>query len=87
MLGYWQRPDATDEIIKDGAAPSAVMDERFLRNRIDRKRYRSWCRVLTFYPNEIEDVVMRLRVLEVAAIGVPSRQQQGGGEDFVVKKR
>ena len=30
MLGYWQRPDATDEIIKDGwlhTGDIAVMDE------------------------------------------------------------
>lgn len=41
MLGYWQRPDATDEIIKDGwlhTGDIAVMDEEGFLRIVDRKK-------------------------------------------------
>lgn len=44
MLGYWQRPDATDEIIKNGwlhTGDIAVMDEEGFLRIVDRKRYDS----------------------------------------------
>lgn len=40
MLGYWQRPDATDEIIKNGwlhTGDIAVMDEEGFLRIVDRK--------------------------------------------------
>lgn len=41
MLGYWQRPDATDEIIKNGwlhTGDIAVMDEEGFLRIVDRKK-------------------------------------------------
>lgn len=41
MLGYWQRPDATDEIIKDGwlhTGDIAVMDDEGFLRIVDRKK-------------------------------------------------
>lgn len=49
MLGYWQRPDATDEIIKDGwlhTGDIAVMDEEGFLRIVDRKKDMIPCRVL-----------------------------------------
>jgi unsaturated chondroitin disaccharide hydrolase len=43
MLGYWQRPDATDEIIKDGwlhTGDIAVMDDEGFLRIVDRKKDR-----------------------------------------------
>lgn len=76
MLGYWQRPDATDEIIKDGwlhTGDIAVMDEEGFLRIVDRKKDMITVSGFNVYPNEIEDVVMQHSgVLEVAAVGVPS---------------
>lgn len=89
MLGYWQRPDATDEIIKDGwlhTGDIAVMDEEGFLRIVDRKRYDP-VSGFNVHPNEIEDVVMQHSgVLEVAAIGVPSGSSGEAVKIFVVKK-
>lgn len=90
MLGYWQRPDATDEIIKDGwlhTGDIAVMDEEGFLRIVDRKKDMIPVSGFNVYPNEIEDVVMQHSgVLEVAAIGVPSGSSGEAVKIFVVKK-
>jgi long-chain acyl-CoA synthetase len=90
MLGYWQRPDATDEIMQDGwlrTGDIATMDEEGFMRIVDRKKDMILVSGFNVYPNEIEDVVMEHPgVLEVAAVGVPGG---AGGETvkiFVVKK-
>jgi long-chain acyl-CoA synthetase len=48
MLGYWQRPDATAEIIKNGwlhTGDIAVMDDEGFAHRRSQKRYDSGLRV------------------------------------------
>ena len=50
MLGYWQRPDATDEIIKDGwlhTGDIAVMDDEGFLRIVDRKKDMIRCQGLT----------------------------------------
>ena len=73
IAGLLQRPDATDEIIKDGwlhTGDIAVMDDEGFLRIVDRRRYDPGVR-FNVYPNEIEDVVMQHSgVLEVAAVGV-----------------
>ena len=90
MLGYWQRPDATDEIIKDGwlhTGDIAVMDEEGFLRIVDRKKDMILVSGFNVYPNEIEDVVMQHSgVLEVAAVGVPSGSSGEAVKIFVVKK-
>ena len=90
MLGYWQRPDATDEIIKDGwlhTGDIAVMDEEGFMRIVDRKKDMILVSGFNVYPNEIEDIVMEHPgVLEVAAVGVPSENSGETVKIFVVKK-
>ncbi len=90
MLGYWQRPDATDEIIKDGwlhTGDIAVMDEDGFLRIVDRKKDMILVSGFNVYPNEIEDVVMQHSgVQEVAAVGVPSGSSGEAVKLFVVKK-
>ncbi|WP_297197107.1 long-chain-fatty-acid--CoA ligase FadD [uncultured Pluralibacter sp.] len=90
MLGYWQRPDATDEILKDGwlhTGDIAVMDEEGFMRIVDRKKDMILVSGFNVYPNEIEDVVMQHPgVLEVAAVGVPAESSGEAVKIFVVKK-
>ncbi|NLS56026.1 long-chain-fatty-acid--CoA ligase FadD [Hafnia alvei] len=90
MLGYWQRPEATDEILKDGWLSTGdvvtVDDEGFLRI-VDRKKDMILVSGFNVYPNEIEEVVsMHDKVLECAAIGVPNGASGEMVKICVVKK-
>ncbi len=77
MLGYWQRPEATDEVLKDGwlsTGDIATLDEQGFLHIVDRKKDMILVSGFNVYPNEIEEVVSQHpKVLEVAAIGVPSQ--------------
>lgn len=90
MLGYWQRPDATEEILQDGWLRSgdvAVMDEEGFLRIVDRKKDMILVSGFNVYPNEIEDVVMQHSgVQEVAAVGIPSEASGELVKIFVVKK-
>ncbi|WP_435926782.1 long-chain-fatty-acid--CoA ligase FadD [Dryocola sp. BD613] len=90
MLGYWQRPDATDEIMHDGwlrTGDIATMDEEGFMRIVDRKKDMILVSGFNVYPNEIEDVVMQHPgVLEVAAVGVPGGASGETVKIFVVKK-
>lgn len=76
MLGYWQRPEATAEIMHDGwlcTGDIVVWMEKGFLKIVDRKKEMILVSGFNVYPNEIEDVVaMHPSVREVAAIGVPS---------------
>jgi long-chain acyl-CoA synthetase len=76
MLGYWNRPEATAEVIdKDGwlaTGDIAVMNDKGFLKIVDRKKDMILVSGFNVYPNEIEDVVAsHPDVKEVAAIGVP----------------
>ena len=90
MVGYWQRPDATDEVLKAGWLYSGdvvtVDEEGFLRI-VDRKKDMILVSGFNVYPNEIEDVVMQHpKVREAAAIGVPSDLSGEAVKICIVKK-
>ncbi|MGF1699060.1 long-chain-fatty-acid--CoA ligase FadD [Photobacterium makurazakiensis] len=76
MQGYWQRPEATKEVLTDDGWLSTgdvvrFDDEGFL-HIVDRKKDMILVSGFNVYPNEIEDVVaLNSKVLEVAAIGQP----------------
>ncbi|AHK21175.1 long-chain-fatty-acid--CoA ligase FadD [Yersinia similis] len=90
MLGYWQRPDATDEVLKDGwlaTGDIATMDEDGFLRIVDRKKDMILVSGFNVYPNEIEDVVaLHAKVLESAVIGVPNEVSGETVKVFVVKK-
>ena len=90
MLGYWKRPEATDEVIKDGwlyTGDIGIMDETGFTKIVDRKKEMINVSGFNVYPNEIEDVVASHdKVLEVGAIGVPDPKSNEAVKIFVVKK-
>ncbi|WP_158784886.1 long-chain-fatty-acid--CoA ligase FadD [Pantoea sp. BAV 3049] len=90
MLGYWHRPDATDEVLKNGWLHSGdivtVDHEGFIRI-VDRKKDMILVSGFNVYPNEIEDVLMlHPKVREAAAIGVPNEVSGETVKVCVVKK-
>ena len=90
MRGYWQRPEATAEVLKDGwmaTGDIVIMDESYSLLIVDRKKDMILVSGFNVYPNEIEDVVMlNYKVAEVVAIGVPHEVSGETIKIFVVKK-
>ncbi|MEQ1974470.1 long-chain-fatty-acid--CoA ligase FadD [Xenorhabdus sp. SGI240] len=90
MKGYWDRPDATDEVLKDGwlaTGDIASVDEKGFLHIVDRKKDMILVSGFNVYPNEVEDVVSsHPKVLESAAVGVPSENSGEIVKIFVVRK-
>ncbi|KFX07357.1 long-chain fatty acid--CoA ligase [Pectobacterium betavasculorum] len=90
MLGYWQQPAATDEVLKDGWLATGDIvtadDEGFLRV-IDRKKDMILVSGFNVYPTEIEDVISRHpKVSESAVIGVENEVSGEAVKAFVVRR-
>jgi long-chain acyl-CoA synthetase len=90
MLGYYNRPEATAESIKDGwmsTGDIGLMDADGYFKIVDRKKDMILVSGFNVYPNEIEDVlVMHPKVLEAAAIAVKDSKSGEVPKVFVVKK-
>lgn len=90
MLGYWQRPEATDEVLKDGwlsTGDIVTVDEVGFLRIVDRKKDMILVSGFNVYPNEIEEIVSQhAKVLECAAIGVPNEVSGEAVKICVVKK-
>src|SRR5690606_16584123 len=91
MKGYWQRQDATDEILSaDGwlrtGDVAVIQDDGYMRI-VDRKKDMILVSGFNVYPNELEDVLATLPgVLQCAAIGVPDEKSGEAIKVFVVVK-
>ncbi|UUE59494.1 long-chain-fatty-acid--CoA ligase FadD [Pectobacterium aroidearum] len=90
MLGYWQQPAATDEVLKDGWLATGDIvtsdDEGFLRV-IDRKKDMILVSGFNVYPTEIEDVISRHpKVSESAVVGVANEVSGEAVKAFVVRR-
>ncbi|WP_426360074.1 AMP-binding protein [Pseudocolwellia sp. HL-MZ19] len=90
MAGYYNRQEATDEILKDGwlaTGDIACMDENGYFKIVDRKKDMIIVSGFNVFPNEIEEVVMMHQgVLEVAAVGVSDDDGDERVKIFVVLK-
>ena len=91
MKGYWQRLEATDEILdaegwlKTGDI-GLIQEDGYLRI-VDRKKDMILVSGFNVYPNELEDVLATLPgVLQCAAIGVPDEKSGEAIKVFVVVK-
>ena len=90
MAGYLNRPEATEEIIKDGwlaTGDIAKVDEEGYFYIVDRKKDMILVSGFNVFPNEIEEVAaMHDMVMEAAAVGVPHEVSGEVVKLFVVKK-
>ena len=91
MQGYWNRPDATAEVLSDDGwlrtGDMATIDEDGYLRIVDRKKDMIIVSGFNVYPNEIEDVVaLHPGVLEVGAVGVPDEHSGEAPKIVVVKK-
>jgi long-chain acyl-CoA synthetase len=91
MLGYYEKPEETAKTIIDGGwlctGDMGLMQEDGYMKIVDRKKDMILVSGFNVYPNEIEDVISaHPKVLEVAAIGVPSEKSGEVVKVFIVKK-
>jgi long-chain acyl-CoA synthetase len=89
MKGYWQRQDATAEILDaDGwlkTGDIAVIQPDGYMRIVDRKKDMILVSGFNVYPNELEDVLASLpSVLQCAAIGIPDEKSGEVIKVFVV---
>ena len=84
MLGYWNRPEATAEMIRNGWLHSgdiAVMDEDGYFLIVDRMKDMILVCGFNVYPTEVEDVLFHHpKISKCAVIGVPDDHDRRAGE-------
>jgi len=91
MQGYWQRPDATAEVLdKDGWLKTGdvgfIQPDGYIRI-VDRKKDMILVSGFNVYPNELEDVLANMSgVYQCAAIGVPDEKSGETIKVFVVRQ-
>jgi long-chain acyl-CoA synthetase len=75
MQGYWQRPDETAKVLKDGwlaTGDVATMDEDGYLQIVDRKKDMILVSGFNVYPSEVEAVIAQHPgVHDVAVLGAP----------------
>ena len=75
MKGYWQRPDETAKVLRDGwlaTGDVAKMDEDGYIHIVDRKKDMILVSGFNVYPNEVEAVIAtHPGVADVGVVGVP----------------
>ncbi|WP_421684096.1 long-chain fatty acid--CoA ligase [Stutzerimonas urumqiensis] len=91
MKGYWQRPEATAEILSaEGwlkTGDIGIIQEDGYMRIVDRKKDMILVSGFNVYPNELEDVLATLPgVQQCAAIGVPDEKSGEAIKLFVVTK-
>ena len=90
MKGYLNRPEDTAKVMLDGwlcTGDIGVMSEDGFFSIVDRKKDMILVSGFNVYPNEVEDVLAaHPKVLEVAAVGIPSERSGEVVKVYVVKK-
>jgi long-chain acyl-CoA synthetase len=88
MQGYWQRPQETQETLRDGwlhTGDIAEMDEDGYFRIVDRKKDMVLVSGFNVYPNEIEECIAALPgVREVGVIGLPDAKTGESVRAYVV---
>ncbi|MDP3702603.1 MAG: AMP-binding protein [Hylemonella sp.] len=89
MLGYWNKPEETALVIKDGwlyTGDVAVMDAQGYFKIVDRKKDLVLLSGFNVYPNEIEDALAKMSaILEAAVVGIPDAKTGEAIRAYVVR--
>jgi long-chain acyl-CoA synthetase len=90
MPGYWERPDETDKVLRDGwlyTGDMAEIDADGYIRIVDRKKDMILVSGFNVYPNEVEECISHHPgVAEAAVVGVPDEQSGEAVKAFVVRK-
>jgi long-chain acyl-CoA synthetase len=90
MKGYYNRPEATEEVLKDGwlsTGDVGLMEPDGFFRIVDRKKDMILVSGFNVFPNEIEGVLaMHPKVLEAAAVAIPDEKSGEAVKVYVVKK-
>ena len=90
MAGYWQRPEETAKVIRNGwlwTGDIAKRDSNGYFYIVDRKKDMILVSGFNVYPNEIEEVLMsHPKVLEAAVVGIPDANSGEAVKAYVVAK-
>ncbi|MEK6244954.1 MAG: AMP-binding protein [Pseudomonadota bacterium] len=90
MQGYWQRPEETQQALRDGwlhTGDIARMDEDGFFYIVDRKKDMVLVSGFNVYPAEVEDAIVKHPgVLEAGVIGVPDDDSGEAVRAYVVKR-
>jgi len=90
MKGYWNLPEATSEVIRDGwvyTGDLGYFDSKGYLFLVDRRRDVIISGAFNIYPKEIEDVIVtHPKVKEVTVIGVPDEKWGEAVKAIVVPK-
>jgi long-chain acyl-CoA synthetase len=90
MQGYWQQPEETANVIKDGwlyTGDIARMDADGFFYIVDRKKDMAIISGFNVYPTEVEDAIVKHPgVLEAGVVGVPDDDTGEAVRAYVVKR-
>ncbi|MCD1257509.1 long-chain fatty acid--CoA ligase [Paenibacillus athensensis] len=90
MLGYWQRPEETAAVLKDGwlhTGDMASMDEDGYFTIVDRRKDLIIAGGFNIYPREVEEVLFEHPAVQEAAVaGVPDAYRGETVKAFIVVK-
>jgi long-chain acyl-CoA synthetase len=90
MKGYWQRPEETANVIKDGwlyTGDIARMDADGFFYIVDRKKDMALVSGFNVYPTEVEDALAKHPgILEAGVVGVPDDETGEAVRAYIVKR-
>ena len=91
MMGYWNAPELTTEVVRDGAYHTgdvATRDDEDFMFIVDRKKDMIISGGFNVYPSEVEKVLYsHPDVFEVAVVGVPDREWGEAVKAVVVTRK
>jgi len=90
MLGYWNRPEETKEVLRNGwlhTGDIGLMDEEGYIKFLGRKRELIKCSGYSVFPSEVENLLYRHpAVAEAAVIGIPDSYRGESPKAFIILK-